>query len=283
MTPGPAVRPRNLLRDQPGAARARSTGGARSPVPSTRARGISICSRRRRASRRTSSAGSSATTPAPRRISLWLRGVRSRFGARRARPPRPERERPAAADRLLRPATGPARTWCGARTTTRTWPGSPAAGTCGSTPATGPFRRALAWERSMYDSIDLIFCMSEALAPVVHRRFRPGPRQGARGRRRRERRAAERTARARSAEPLRLLFVGKRFERKGGPTVVAAFEALRADYPEAELWIVGPTGLELDRPGITVHGRIAARRPGGRADAQRAVRAGERVRDAVRL
>ena len=128
--------------------------------------------------------------------------------------------------------------------------------------SSGPFRRAVAWERAMYDSIDLIFCMSEALRQSFIDDFDQAPDKvlavgaGANV-------APPSEPPERAPEPLRLLFVGKRFERKGGPTVVAAFEALRADYPEAELWIVGPTGLELDRPGITVHGRIARDEPEG--------------------
>jgi alpha-maltose-1-phosphate synthase len=43
----------------------------------------------------------------------------------------------------------------------------------------------------------------------------------------------------------RLLFVGRKFERKGGAELLEAFAALRADHPGAELTIVGPP----PRPG----------------------------------
>jgi glycosyltransferase involved in cell wall biosynthesis len=126
------------------------------------------------------------------------------------------------------------------------------------------FQRAVAWERSLYDSIDLIFCMSEALRQSFIDDFEQAPGKvitvgaGANV-------SAPSAAPERALEPLRLLFVGKRFERKGGPTVVAAFEELRGDHPEAELWIVGPTGLRIDRPGVTVHGRISRGDPEGEA------------------
>jgi glycosyltransferase involved in cell wall biosynthesis len=53
-----------------------------------------------------------------------------------------------------------------------------------------------------------------------------------------------------------ILFVGVDWERKGGPELVAAFRAVRAARPDAELWIVGcsPT---LSEPGVKVCGRLA--------------------------
>ncbi len=122
--------------------------------------------------------------------------------------------------------------------------------------------RAVAYERSLYDSIDLIFCMSERLRESFLDDFGQAPQKvvtvgaGANV-------AVPTRAPEREPTPPRLLFVGKQFERKGGPTVVAAFERLVAECPDAELWIVGPTGLELERPGVTVHGRIHRDQPDG--------------------
>jgi glycosyltransferase involved in cell wall biosynthesis len=123
-------------------------------------------------------------------------------------------------------------------------------------------RRALAYERSLYDAVDLIFCMSEGLRRSFVDDFEQAPEKvvtvgaGANV-------SAPPQPPRRHPSPPRLLFVGKQFERKGGPTVVAAFERLRAEIPDAELWIVGPIGLEIDAPGVTVHGRISREDPDG--------------------
>jgi alpha-maltose-1-phosphate synthase len=188
-------------------------------------------------------------------LGLWFRGVRSRLGTRRAAAAAPD------ADVLLQ-LTGyfnPQRQRQGVLRCSyhdENLAGFTRRRDLRIDTGSSSFRRAIAWERSMYDSIDLIFCMSEALRQSFIDDFDQAPDKvfavgaGANV-------AAPEAIPERALEPPRLLFVGKRFERKGGPTVVAAFEALRADYPEAELWIVGPTGLQLDRPGITVHGRIS--------------------------
>jgi glycosyltransferase involved in cell wall biosynthesis len=188
-------------------------------------------------------------------LSLWLRGVRSRLGGRRAAAVAPD------ANALLqltgyfnpqRPRPGVLR--CSYHD--ENLAGFTRRRDLLIDTGSRPFQRAVAWERSTYDSIDLIFCMSEALRQSFIHDFEQAPGKvravgaGANV-------AAPGAAPKRTFEPPRLLFVGKRFERKGGPTVVAAFEALRADYPEAELWIVGPTGLQIDRPGVTVYGRIS--------------------------
>src|SRR4029078_6618516 len=38
----------------------------------------------------------------------------------------------------------------------------------------------------------------------------------------------------------RVLCVGLKSDRKGGPDLLEAFGRLRGDHPDAELWIVGP-------------------------------------------
>ncbi len=57
--------------------------------------------------------------------------------------------------------------------------------------------------------------------------------------------------------PARFLFVGKQWERKGGPTVLRAFERLRRELPDAELTIAGPAKLSVDVPGVQVLGRVS--------------------------
>lgn len=129
-------------------------------------------------------------------------------------------------------------------------------------PSSRPVERAREREQALYDSLDLIFCMSDLLrrsfiedfgqAPAKVVTVGAGPNLVVRER-----------ARAREAMPPRFLLVGKQFERKGGVEVVNAFRRLREDQPQAELWIVGPARLELDEPGITVFGRLSMDNPDG--------------------
>jgi glycosyltransferase involved in cell wall biosynthesis len=124
------------------------------------------------------------------------------------------------------------------------------------------FRRAFEYERRLYDDVDLIFCMSELVRTSFVDEFgQPASKVitvGAGS----NVSAPDRPVRREPAPP-RFLFVGKHFERKGGPTIVAAFERVRRDHPDAELHIVGPTDLDLHVPGVEVHGRISRDEAGG--------------------
>ncbi len=65
------------------------------------------------------------------------------------------------------------------------------------------------------------------------------------------------------AGPPTILYVGRQWERKGGPTLVEAFRGVRQALPDARLRIVGcdpPIGGE---PGIEVIGPIRKDAPGG--------------------
>lgn len=56
------------------------------------------------------------------------------------------------------------------------------------------------------------------------------------------------------------LFVGIDFERKGGLDVLRAFQEVRAQLPEAELWIVGPRLPKAPpQPGVRWIGRVRDR------------------------
>jgi glycosyltransferase involved in cell wall biosynthesis len=124
------------------------------------------------------------------------------------------------------------------------------------------FRRALDYERRLYDDVDLIFCMSDRVRTSFIDEFgQPASKvitvwAGSNV-------SAPDERVRRPPGPARFLFVGKHFGRKGGPMIVAAFERLRRDYRDAELHIVGPTDLDLELPGVTVHGRISRDNPGG--------------------
>jgi glycosyltransferase involved in cell wall biosynthesis len=54
----------------------------------------------------------------------------------------------------------------------------------------------------------------------------------------------------------RFLFVGKDFERKGGPQLLRAFREVRAERPDAELRIVGPLDSPPEQPGVLFVGRL---------------------------
>ena len=57
--------------------------------------------------------------------------------------------------------------------------------------------------------------------------------------------------------PLKLLFVGYDWERKGGEIALAAFRHLRRRAPDAEFHVVGcEPQTALETPGVTVHGRL---------------------------
>ena len=64
-----------------------------------------------------------------------------------------------------------------------------------------------------------------------------------------------------------ILFVGIRFYRKGGETLLKAFRLVRERFPAAKLHIIGPQKLyippELDR-GVVFHGFLSRREPNQR-------------------
>jgi glycosyltransferase involved in cell wall biosynthesis len=77
----------------------------------------------------------------------------------------------------------------------------------------------------------------------------------------------------RDFSPPRLLFVGKGdFAGKGGPDLLAAFEAVRAAHPDAELWIVGQQAASAPPPGVRFMGRILRNTPEGEAEIDRLYR-----------
>ena len=63
-----------------------------------------------------------------------------------------------------------------------------------------------------------------------------------------------------SADP-RILFVGRMFERKGGPTLLRAFREVRRRFPSARLQVVGCTPDVALEAGVDVFG-LLSREPG---------------------
>jgi glycosyltransferase involved in cell wall biosynthesis len=123
-------------------------------------------------------------------------------------------------------------------------------------------RRALEAERGLYDRLQLIFTMSDWLRRSFVDDFDQAPEKvitvGAGANFESVPEAPERTF----ASP-RVLFVGKRWERKGGPQLLEAFRGLRQDRADAELWIVGPEEPPAQEAGIRFHGRISRSSPEG--------------------
>lgn len=60
-----------------------------------------------------------------------------------------------------------------------------------------------------------------------------------------------------------ILFIGVEFERKGGPSLLTAFEKIREVHPTAQLHIVGPREKPsgCDTPGIIWHGYLSRNVP----------------------
>ena len=131
-------------------------------------------------------------------------------------------------------------------------------------------RRTMAAERRLFDRLDVIMAMSDWLRRSFIEDFDQDPGKvvtvGAGANIPRLPDVPER-----DWERPRLLFIGLEWERKGGPTLLAAFRGLRAERPDAELWIVGrerPAGT-ADDAGVTWMGRINRRTPGGDAEMAR--------------
>jgi glycosyltransferase involved in cell wall biosynthesis len=125
--------------------------------------------------------------------------------------------------------------------------------------------RGFAWERRLYDSIDVIFTMSEWLRASFISDFGQSPDKvvavGA---------GANFSALPAPAErdwtTPRFLFVGRDWERKGGPNLLRAWPALRRARPDATLRIVGPTAIPEALPaGVEFVGRLDPSTPEGQA------------------
>jgi glycosyltransferase involved in cell wall biosynthesis len=115
-------------------------------------------------------------------------------------------------------------------------------------------KRALRYERRVYDSMDLIMPMSDWLRRSFIDDFGQCTEKVVTV-------GAGANLRAIPARPdrdfshPRVLFVGREFQRKGGPDLLAAFELVYAERPDAELWLVTAEQVAT-RPGVRSFGRI---------------------------
>jgi len=124
--------------------------------------------------------------------------------------------------------------------------------------------RALGYERSVYESIDIIFTMSDYLASTFVECF------GVEARRVRTIGAGINLDALPAAAPdkeygsKKLLFVGVDFKRKGGVQLLQAFQTVRRAHPTAELYVVGPRALTIPgelSPGVVSVGFLSKRNP----------------------
>jgi glycosyltransferase involved in cell wall biosynthesis len=123
-------------------------------------------------------------------------------------------------------------------------------------PRSRSVRRALEADRRFYDRIDLLLPMSDWLRRSFLEHFGQDPEKvvtvGAGANLHAVPELPER-----SFETPRFLFVGKQWERKGGPQLLEAFRLVRAERPDAELWIVGPERPPAQEHGVRFVGRVS--------------------------
>lgn len=135
-------------------------------------------------------------------------------------------------------------------------------------PRSRSVRRALDADRRFYDRMDVLLPMSDWLRRSFVEDYGQDPAKvvtvGA-GANLQELPEVP----ARTFEEPRFLFVGRQWERKGGPQLLEAFRQVRAERPDAELWIVGPERPPAESPGVRFVGRVS------RADADGERRLGE--------
>lgn len=126
----------------------------------------------------------------------------------------------------------------------------------------GTARRLLAWERRLYDETDVIFTMSEWLRRTFLDEFGQAPEKVVAVGGGTDLSVPEEAER--DWERPRFLFVGREFERKGGRELLAAWPAVMAARPDAELHIVGPRAIDATLPaGVTLVGHIDRGTPEG--------------------
>jgi len=129
-------------------------------------------------------------------------------------------------------------------------------------PRSRSVRRALEADRRFYDRMDVLLPMSEWLRRSFVADFGQSPEKvvtvGAGANLHEVPELPQR-----DYESPRILFVGKQWERKGGPQLLDAFRLVRAERPDAELWIVGPEQAPAAEPGVRFLGRISRATPDG--------------------
>ncbi|HUF98937.1 MAG TPA: glycosyltransferase [Ilumatobacter sp.] len=117
-------------------------------------------------------------------------------------------------------------------------------------------RRFLARERAIYRSATRVFVRSENVANVLVSSYGVSAQQVVTVGVGPNVPTPTPSATPRQWHDGRIVFVGVDWERKGGQTLVEAFERVRRRHPRARLEIVGCNPDVRNAPGITVHGRL---------------------------
>jgi starch synthase len=123
-------------------------------------------------------------------------------------------------------------------------------------------KREFAAERRLFDQLDVIFTRSDWLRESFIEDFGQDPGKVVTTWSGANVVALPSSIPARPPSPMRFLFVGYDFERKGGPFLLEAFAKLRQSHPDAELWIVGPEAGD-PAPGVRWHGVVDRRTEAG--------------------
>jgi len=125
-------------------------------------------------------------------------------------------------------------------------------------PSAHHIRRELAAERHLFDRLDVIFTRSNWLRQSFIEDFEQHPEKVVTTWSGANVKALPESIPERPTSPVRILFVGYDFERKGGAFLLKAFAELRQSHPDAELWIVGPEPGD-PAPGVRWHGVVNRR------------------------
>jgi starch synthase len=128
----------------------------------------------------------------------------------------------------------------------------------------GEIRGILEREQEVYDRCRYVFAFSQGLKDSFVRDFRLSPDKVVvtlAGPNLHVEPTDDEVAQKRSDVPT-ILFIGRQWERKGGPTLVAAFEKVRRAIPTARLRIAGIEPPIPPTPGIDVLGLVRRDDPG---------------------
>ncbi len=129
-------------------------------------------------------------------------------------------------------------------------------------PSARHIRREFDAERRLFDRLDVIFTRSEWLRQSFIEDFDQAPEKVVNTLSGANVKSLPGGIPERRPSPMRILFVGYDFERKGGPFLLEAFSMLRQTHPDAELWVVGPEPRD-PLPGVRWHGVIDRRAEDG--------------------
>jgi glycosyltransferase involved in cell wall biosynthesis len=125
--------------------------------------------------------------------------------------------------------------------------------------------RAFRWEKEVYGRLTKVCCMNEFWRSSFINDFGLPPEKvvnigfGLNI-------AAPASVQGKNYSRQEILFLGIEFERKGGPTLIRAFDRIAGKFPSAKLNIVGPRErppilAERDRPGVVFHGHLSRETP----------------------